>query len=481
MQVRAPALRIAVEAQALATDNATPDQPNPRSDLLLTLRPSVAWRRAGPGLDVDLEAAARLVAFARDSERAEALPEVRARARATLLDRWLWLEGVAQWLAIQADPFAASPRDNLAVSTRRQHALRLSPILERDFTARDALLLRHDETEASHPLIDDSRLHSRETVARLARKPQRLGGALEYSRRETDTDGEELSRVLLERLQLHAMVEVFDDGVFGVYAGRERSRLLLDDQRDNVYGLSFRWVPSPRTELDMRVEERFFGKAGSLSFRHRNPMASVALLVAREAQTSLASLGALAGATDLRAQLDGILTTRVPDAGERRALIDTLVADRGLSTQLTRPVEWFAAYPQLASTASLVVVANGTRNTASLSAFRKTVVALTRDDAVVSVPANNDSRQTGAGVQWNRRLSQRLDAEAAAQWTRVEGLGLRQGESSDVKVVRLSMSQRLTPRTQAWGGVQHLRTNASGAGRFPYDATTIFFGLTHRL
>jgi hypothetical protein len=43
------------------------------------------------------------------------------------------------------------------------------------------------------------------------------------------------------------------------------------------------------------------------------------------------------------------------------------------------------------------------------------------------------------------------------------------------------MTQRLTPHTQASVGVQYLRTDASGAGRLPYDAASIFFGLKHRL
>jgi uncharacterized protein (PEP-CTERM system associated) len=478
---RAPALQVAIEAQALATDNATPDQPNPRADLLLTLRPSVGYRRISRGLDIDLEAAVKLIATARDSQDANAWPDVRARARATVLDQWFWLEGAAQWQAVQVDPFTPSPADNPGVNARRQHALRLSPVLEREFSARDSVLLRHDMTEASHPTLEDSRFHSRQTLARLSRKPQRLGGALEWSRQESDTDDEEASRLLLERWQVHGMVEAIDDWVLGAYVGRERSRFFFDDRTDGVQGLSLRWAPSPRTELDLRAEQRFFGKAGVLDLRHRMPMMSIVLRIAREPQTSLASLGSLGPGGDVRTLLDGILSTRVPEADERRALVDSLIADRGLTTRLARPVEWFAAYPQLASTASVSALLHGVRNTTSLSAFRRTVVALNRDDAVVPIPAVDDSRQTGVGLRWSRRLSTRLDAETGLQWTRVEGLGLRQGETSDVKVVRMAVTQRLTPHTQASGGVQYLRTNASGAGRLPYDATTIFFGLKHRL
>lgn len=479
--VRPPVLRVTVEAQALATDNATPEQATTRSDLLLTLRPSVAYRRISRGLDVDAEAAVKLIATARDSQDERAWPDVRARARATVIDQWFWLEGAAQWQAVQVDPFAASPADNPGIKARRQHALRLSPVIEREFSARDALLLRHDMTEATHPTLEGSRFHSQQTLARLSHKPQRLGGALEWSRQDSDTDGEEASRLLLERWQVHGMVEAIDDWVLGAYVGRERNRFFFDDRTDGVQGLSLRWAPSPRTELDLRAEQRFFGKAGVLNLRHRMPMMSVVLRVAREPQTSLASLGLLGPGGDLRALLDGILSTRVPEADERRALVDALIADRGLTTRLSRPVEWFAAYPQLASTASVSAVLHGVRNTTSLSAFRQTVVALNRNDAIVAVPANNDSRQTGVGLQWNRRLGSRLDAETGLQWKRVEGLGLRQGETSDVKVARLSMTQRLTPQTQASGGVQYLRVNASGAGRIPYDATSIFFGLKHRL
>ncbi len=83
------------------------------------------------------------------------------------------------------------------------------------------------------------------------------------------------------------MVEVIDDWVLGAFVGREDSRFLFEDRSDRIYGLSLRWAPSPRTELDLRVEQRFFGKAGSLNLRHRMPMMSFVLHVAREPQTSL--------------------------------------------------------------------------------------------------------------------------------------------------------------------------------------------------
>ncbi len=478
---KAPALVLALETQVLATDNANLSGTGARRDLVLSLRPSMAYRHLGRNLDVDVEGGLTLRSYARDSGGQGVMPDARARARATLLDRWLSLEGAAAVQPVQSDPYAAPVSGSLGTQTRTQKSLRLSPVLDHAFTTRNSLLLRHDAAVSSHPTLDDARLNSHQTTARLSYKPQRLGGTLEWTRHESDTNGEDLSRLLLQRWQLHGMAEVIDDWVLGAFVGREDSRLLLEDHSDRIYGLSLRWVPSQRTELDGRIEQRFFGKAGSLSLKHRMPMMSIALHVAREPQTSIASLGVLAQGADLRAHLDGILTTRVPDAGERRATVDSLVQDRGLSTRLAQPFDLQAAYPQLASTASVMGVVHGTRNTASISAYRQTLVALTREDQAFNIPATTDSRQTGFGLQWDHRLTPQLDSEVALRWTRVDGLGLRLGETSDAKSLRLSLSQQLGPRTQASGGLQFLRVDAVGGGRSPYDATSLFLGLRHRL
>lgn len=83
-------------------------------------------------------------------------------------------------------------------------------------------------------------------------------------------------------------------------------------------------------------------------------------------------------------------------------------------------------------------------------------------------------------MQFNRRLTPHLSANLLARWSRIDGLGTRDGDTSEQRSLRLSVLQEISPRTGVSAGVQHTRFTTTVAGRHPYDATLAFIGMSHR-
>ncbi len=145
----------------------------------------MAYRHISRKLDVDVEGGLTLIATRATARTRRLVPDVPC-AGARNLDRSLVVAGRCGAVQpVQSDPVRGIPADNPGIKTRRQHALRLSPVLEHEFTARNAVLLRHDmPTASTHPTLDDARLHARQTTGAPVAQAAAVGRRLEWSGRK---------------------------------------------------------------------------------------------------------------------------------------------------------------------------------------------------------------------------------------------------------------------------------------------------------
>jgi uncharacterized protein (PEP-CTERM system associated) len=450
-----------------------------RSELITSIQPRLAMARRGAMLDLDLQAGVNLLSFANGTQRSGLLPDVRASARATLVEHLLHVEGFARVRQSEADPFGAREEGMAAANRRTEGLYQVSPSLEHDFSSRASLTARHTALLMTHAAGADARYVSQCSALQLEHRPAPVGAALELSREEAETQGFALSRFTLASARLRASLQLHDELVLDAFAGRERSQLLLSDRTDPLRGVSLRWTPGPRTEASATFEHRFFGQGGALAVRHRMPFLSLEFAASRQPVVSSVSLGVAQRRQDLRGLLDAILTTRYPDPAVRSGVVTGVMASRGLDGELQGPVDVTAEYPQLQSDVHATGVLLGARNMASLTLYLQSRRRIMRLGDLPSA-ANADSRQAGASFQFSRRLGPQLSAEAAVRWSRVSGLALREGESSDARAIRLTLTQHLSLRTDASAGVQHDRFTTTAAGQAPYAATLGFVGLQHR-
>ena len=474
---------VTVDSNLAATDNgALSPSGLERHDLIASIRPKVAIARRGAGLEFNLDAAVNLLGYANGTQRGGVLPEVSASLKGALVERLLFVDAAAQVRSTEVDAFGARADDTTGANRRTQGSYRVSPYIEREFAPHTSLLARHDATLTTNGAGVGARLLSNHTLLRIERKPVPLGAALELSRLDNEASGFTNSRFTQDTARLRGSIGLANEVVLGAVAGTERSRFLLSDHTDALYGLSVQWKPGPRTELSASLEHRFFGIGGELALRHRMPFLSFALTMSRQPIMASESLGVLGQGADIRTFLDGILTTRYPDPVARAELVDNLVTSRGIDTRSTSPIDVVAEYPQLQTAANATLVLLGTRNTASLTLYAQTVRQITRDGDPLasSITATADSRQLGAAFQFNRRLTPQLSAEVVARWSKITGLAARTGDISDAKTYRLSLTQNLSPRTGVSAGVQQNRFTSTVSGKNSYDTTLVFVGMSHR-
>lgn len=474
---------VTIEGTLTATDNGALAAPGlERRDLIVSVRPKVAFSRRSAGLAFDVEAAATFLGYANGSQDGGVLPELRGSLRATVAERLLYVDAAAQVRQVEEDAFGTRADGTSGTNRRTEGTYRLSPYIERELSPSSSLLVRHDATLTTNGAGEGARLVTNRSVARVERKPVPVGVALELSRFDSESTGSTQSRITIDTARVRASLDIGEQVVLGVVAGADRTRLLLGDYADSIYGVSAQWNPGPRTEVSASVEQRFFGQGGELKLRHRTPFMSFSLGVSRQPVLSSESLGVVGQGGDIRTFLDGILTTRYPDPAVRSDLVNNLVASRGVDTRLSGAIDVVAQYPQLQTSANAAVVFMGRRDTASVSLYWQTLRQITHDGDPLSfaVTAASDSRQSGGSVQFNRQLTPQLSAEAVVRWSKIVGLAARAQDQSSERSYRLSVQQNLSPRTGLSAGVQYNHFLTTAAGQHPYDATLLLVGMSHR-
>ncbi len=471
----------AIDATVTATDNASTAVGAPaRADVYTSIRPSLRVTGRGPNFDLSLNAAADLVTYARGSQPDRALPLFQAALKSVLSERLLYFDANADVRQTEEDAFGPS-NDSSSSSNRRTTATyRISPYLLREFSPRVSALARHDESQTRQSGNLGTDLRSHYSVARVEAKPVPLGFSFEASRLANDFSGVSSSEFRVTQAKAGVSLAVFDEVVFGVVAGTERTRLLLADQDDRIYGLNLRWVPTPRTELYANVERRFFGNGGELRFSHRTPFTTLSLRANREPVTATSSLGVLGAGGDVGSFLDAILSRSTPDPVKRAALVQNLIATRGLQTAFPTAVDVVATYAQLQTGLTASWVYLGSRTTTTLSGFKQTIRQLTRSDAVVLAPVAADNSQVGAAAEVNYRLTPQTSLDGALRWSRIRGLAATEGQTTREVSMRFALVQNLSPRTGMTLGVQYKKVDSNVGSVLSQDPTLIFAGVTHR-
>ena len=303
-----------------------------------------------------------------------------------------------------------------------------------------------------------------------------MSAAFEIARLDNETQGFDDSRLTIDTARAAGRIALRNQMILGAIAGVDRSETAGSTHTDPLYGLTVAWNPGPGTALDGTLEHRFFGYGGSLVLRHRTPFTSFAVSMGRSPVAVTSTLGQ----ASLRTLLDAILTSRYPDPAVRRGLVQSVVGTRALDVNLPDPTGVVAGYSQLQTDARATWVYLGTRNTAAVTLYMQKLQQLTHEgDPPPPGGAQNDSRQAGASFQVGRRLSPTLSADAVLSWSKITGLAVRAGQSSEEWIQRIVISRALSPRTAISAGVQHNDFSSNASGEHDYKATLAFVGMRH--
>jgi len=459
----APPVAPTFAVSAVATDNAelASQGDDRRKDVIGEVNAGVIVRSRGAHLTVLGNAGLDFFAYARHSEPARVLPRGRLDLASTLVDQWLYFDADLSASRTRADPLAAQSETSTA-NTVSSTSLRASPYVTHDFSPTLSARLRsdttitrnHSDTSAAAP--DGSTVQH--DVFTLVRKPTPLGVQIDGLHDETTYQGTSTPVLKTDSLQATLSAAPDPDVVLGVVGGRERAVYAGTTQDDTTYGGVLQWRPSPRTTLDVGAQHHYFGTGFNLHLHDRLPRSAIDFSLTRAAQASPATLGLNGPDSDPALLLGAILSSRTPELSNSDQAVDDLMLTRNLPGAFTQPQQITSESAQLATRAQLNLIYSGQRNTFYASGWYEKATTLP-GSIIVTPGLTFDSRQRGGSLGLYHRLTPQTSGAAEIEWSRIEALGARSGDSQQQVAGTLSLTQRLGPRTTLSAGLRHFASH----------------------
>ena len=472
-----PPVQPTLAVSAVVTDNAqlaSDDQK--RSDVIGDVNAGVIVRSRGARVNVNGDVGLEFVGYARDSEPSRVLPRGRIDLNAILVERALFFDGELSAVRTRSDPLAAQSDSVSTANTVSSVSLRASPYFAHEFTplvsagARsDTVVTRNHQDGSSGGSVPDGSTYQHD-VANITRKAAPVGFSLDASHENTTYQNDDTSVLRTDFLQATLSAALDTDLVAGLVGGREHARYAGVSQDDTTYGAMLQWHPSSRTALDLDAEHHYFGTGWNLHFRDRLPRTTVDLSLTRMASASASSFGLTGPDSDPTLLLAGLLSNRPGDTDSGTAntgtssssstgtstnqSVDQFVQARGLPTTFSQPLQITSESAQLATRAALNLIHTGPRDTLYASAWYQKATALP-GAAPTPLATTFDSRQWGGSLGLYHRLTPQVSGGAEIEWSTIEGLGARDGDSQRQVTGTLSLTQRLGPRTTLSAGLRH--------------------------
>lgn len=479
-----------VESTVTMTNNAsaTPAE-EARSDTIISVNPRIHITSRGGRATLEGTFGVEAVKYINGTEDSVVRPRGSLGLRSQLVDRLLYLDASVVADTVSADPYAARPDTAASYNDYTQLRYRFTPYIERQLTPTLSLLARSDHvitrrvgsSSASDPGgTDPARdAHEQQQTLRLEQMPRPFGWTAELTRDSSRLRGADDPTLTQTAARLIGNYAVDPQLTLGVSLGRENSKYSTIDRDDSIAGVRVNWRPNERGEVNLGLESRYFGVGGDFEWRQRSPYLGFALRANRQpvAQSGSHLLGA--AGDNVSSLLDGILTTRYPDAAQRATVVNDLIRQLNLPGTLVGPLELYTSYAQLQSNVSLTGFLYGRLTTASATVFmRKRVRLVDLEDVLAPAALDSDNLQSGAEVDVSRRLTAVLSADAGLRYARVKGLGASAGQQSRDATIRFGLTRQVTPTTRVSAGLRYQSVNSTVTN--PSSETAIVASLLHR-
>jgi uncharacterized protein (PEP-CTERM system associated) len=460
-----PALQPTLAVSAVATDNSElVADAQRRSDVIGNVDAGILVRSRGARLKITGDAGLQFVGYARHTESDRVLPRGQIDLNAILLERALFFDGEVSAVRTRSDPLAAQSDTASTANTVSTVSLRASPYFAHEFSDTLSATARSDTTVTRNKSADASGLSApngstnQHDVVRIVRKPVPFGFSIDAVHDDTTYQEEDSATLRSDSLQATLNAAIDSELIVGVVGGREHVVYPGSWQNDTVYGAALQWHPSKRMAFDVDAEHHYFGTGWSLHFRDRLPRTTVDLSLTRTASATSATFGVSGPDSNPAALLGALLSSRTPEGATTDAAVDDLVRNRNLPGSFSQPLQITSESAQIATRANLNLIYNGARDTVYLSAWYLKATALPAAEAT-AVATTFDSRQWGGSLGLYHRLMPTVSAAAQIEWSTIEALGTRTGDSSRQVTGTLSLTQRLGPRTSVSCGLRHFASH----------------------
>ncbi len=492
-QAPAPAWRIfpAVGLESLLTDNVNLLPADQRkSDWVNQITPALTFSGSSAHTKLAGAVSVPIILYTRTSGRNYVAPEASIDGTLEAIDKFLFVDTSVRVSQQYLDPFGAQPNELTSVTQNRYtaQAYTVSPYIKGKAPGDVDYELRQSDIWSNATGIStgtgSNRSYTDGVSARVSQAPRPGGWKVDYARSDIHFTGQgTLSGQDRETTEIgHVNVDYQPDPTLltSLIGGYEENHFFTVRESGAVYGASAEWRPTDRMTVKARGEHRFFGAGYSLSFDNHTPHTMLSLLASRDISSYPQQLASLTGGGDVRAMLDSLLASQVPDPAQRQALVDQTIRDRGLPLTLSGPLALYAQQVTLVESESASFGILGARNSIFLRAYRsrsQPVAGSVTDSLSTLLQRLIDNTQVGTTVTWTHQLAPSLRLGIDGGWLRTTA-NSGAGGATRLYTLGTTLSTPLSALTTLSGGLRYQDSTSNITTS--YREFAVFVGLDHR-
>lgn len=364
---------------------------------------------------------------------------------------WGFIEGRGSISQQTLSAFGRPAGDGSAFNRNRSEvsSLTLSPFARGELggLARYEARVTGSMTDTRDPAAADSKYAVASLTLGSAR-PGRLGWDLSASTQRVSFSS--ASRPIDTDRALASLTYRPDfDLALTVSGGAERTDFGGPFKREfSNYGLSLRWVPSPRTLVQLGADERYFGRSYRIVLSHRTPRTLWTYSDVRDVNDSGGVLGVGQPVT-LYQLLFQQLASQEPDPALRDLLVQQRLRELGRSADERLYVASVFSSQVIQHRQDFAAVWTAPRTTVSVQASRSESRQVA-DSAAIFAVVTPDVEQTAYGVTVSHKLTPTASVSADATRQNARGSGTQ--PSTNTKSAGISLTNRFGQRTS--GGLR---------------------------
>ncbi len=424
-----------------------------KSDFVTQISPGISVTGTGPGLKFNMHYVMQNLAYAREKDKNTTAHQLDGHTHAELLKNLFFLDGAASIKQQNISAFGPQAVDNINITDNRTdvRSYSLSPYLHHRFgsTASSELRYTHESVNTGKGGLLDAETDRILFNVNSGTAFRTVGWGLQYS--DQEIDHRDANSIGLATASGNLRYLVSEKFTLNASAGYEKNRYasISDNPQGAFWSAGFSWKPSERTSLSSSAGHRFYGKTFSLSAHHRARQ-SVWSAGYNEDITTTQSQFLVPATIDTSAFLDQLWKAGIPDPIMRQQAIDAFIRDTGIPTALSQNFNTFTNRVFLQKSLQASVALNGARNTLLLSIFdtsRDAQTAQSIDNALLGASnslLDDRTKQLGANVLWNWRISPRTSANASAGYSKIDSFPT--GRKSKHKTLGLALTRQFQPK-----------------------------------
>jgi uncharacterized protein (PEP-CTERM system associated) len=446
------------------TDNRNLSATNPEADAITTLSPGIRWSSRSGRVQGSLSYSLNADFYARDSSANSLSNNLAADLAAELVEQYVFFDANAYISQQSLSAFGLQGDRGTNANSTEYGSLTLSPSVRgRPFGAAD-FEARLTSTYSGSLDGNSGDVSSQDFVMSLGESLGAVGWSVVASRSYSSFDG---GRATTQD-KITPRISYAFDPTFQVFAsgGYERNDVLtLDPTEYKTWGGGFSWRPTPRTQLGVQTEQRYYGRSWNVNFSHRMRRWLVSYSDVNDDNELTTGGGSPLSTYDLFfIQFASI----EPDPVLRDVLVRNFLQSTGLDPNQQATAGFVTSAVNVTRNQNLSLAWQGRRNNVVVSAFatssrRVDEISDAQDD--FSQVARVD--QQGMNFSLSHRLTQTSAIVMFGSYQRTPDQEGVQG--NDLTELSLSWSDRIGPRSSV--SVTGRHTRATGAN--PYNENSL--------